>query len=210
MKAGLIGKSEDDQRKILRHEITFQRSTHPNDALARKELYLINKQEVSTMIYNLGILLASDCTREEHNGEVFLPTEEEVLLTLTSSETSEISTIIAEELLTVEQGNDMLFTNTLCCVVWEESNGKLNWFLGYVLDISVSVKIEHLAKVSKSIDTSWQYPKNVNDVQDAERDQILPITVVADWDYTDPENFILTVKNAEDIAKCFRDFVDTN
>ena len=106
--------------------------------------------------------------------------------------------------------NTVIFINKLCCVVWEESKGKLNWFLGYVLNISAMVKIEHLTRVSKSIDTSWQYPKYVNDVQDAGRDQILPLTVVAEWDYTDPENCILTVKNAQDIAKCFHDFADTN
>ena len=50
----------------------------------------------------------------------------------------------------------------------------------------------------------------MNDIQDAERDQILPIDVVAEWDFTDPDNFVLTVNNAQDIAKCFHDFVDTN
>ena len=62
-------------------------------------------------------------------------------------------------------------------------------FLAYVLNISVMVKIEHLATVSKSIDTSWQYPKYVNNEKDAERVQILPIDVVTEWDLTDLENF---------------------
>ena len=62
MKAVISGKSDVDQQKILRHEITFQKSTHPNDTLIRKELYLINKQDIQTMIYNFGILLSNDCT----------------------------------------------------------------------------------------------------------------------------------------------------
>ena len=70
MKAVISGKSDDDQPKILRHEITFQKSTHPNDALIRKELYLINKQDVPTMIHNLGTLLSNDCTRKENDKDV--------------------------------------------------------------------------------------------------------------------------------------------
>ena len=49
MKSGLANEDEDGQRKILRHEITFQKTTHVSDALVRKELYLINKQSVGTM-----------------------------------------------------------------------------------------------------------------------------------------------------------------
>ena len=53
MKAVISEKSDNDQRKILCQEITFQNSTHQNDDLIRKELYVINKQDVPTTIYNL-------------------------------------------------------------------------------------------------------------------------------------------------------------
>ena len=36
------------------------------------------------MIYNLGILLFNDCTREENYKDVLLPTEEDVLSMLKS------------------------------------------------------------------------------------------------------------------------------
>ena len=49
------------------------------DALIRKELYLINKQDVPMMMYNLGIFFSKDCTREESDEDVSLPTEEDVL-----------------------------------------------------------------------------------------------------------------------------------
>ena len=75
----ILGKSDDDQQKILRHEITFIKSTHQNNDLIKKELYLINKQSVPTMTYNLGLLLSNDCTREENDKDFLLPTEEDVL-----------------------------------------------------------------------------------------------------------------------------------
>ena len=84
IKVVISGKSDDDQQKILRHEIAFQKSTHPNDALIRKELYLINKQDVPTMIYNLGILFSNDCTGEKNDKDVSLSTEEDVLSILKS------------------------------------------------------------------------------------------------------------------------------
>ena len=48
------------------------------------------------------------------------------------------------------------------------------------IGFSETVQIEHLERVSKSIDTSWKYPNCLSDVQNAERDQISQITVVAE------------------------------
>ena len=69
---------------MLKHEIIFQRTTHPNDAIIRKELYLINKQEISALKYNLVILLSNAAVIEANDGEIFLPTESEIMETLTS------------------------------------------------------------------------------------------------------------------------------
>ena len=77
MKAVISGKSDNDQGKILRYEITFQKSFHQNDALIRNKLYLVNKQDVPKMIYNLGILLPSDSTRKENDKDVLIPTEKD-------------------------------------------------------------------------------------------------------------------------------------
>ena len=57
MKNALHGLDEDSRRKILRYKLTYQKAAHPSDALIRKELYLINKQSVSPMTYNFGVLL---------------------------------------------------------------------------------------------------------------------------------------------------------
>ena len=83
------------------------------------------------MTYNLGVLLSSDRIHEQSNGEIFLPTEDDVLAVLecgsfpeenapSSSDSSEI----------IAHGN--LAVNELCAVVWE-FKGQLNWYLGFVL-----------------------------------------------------------------------------
>ena len=127
MKVVLTKEDEDGQRKILRHEIVFQKTTHPNDALLRKELYLINKQTVTTMTFNLGVLLGGDRIQEENDGEVFLPTEADVMSIISSSTietTNENSTTAATE-MTPESEELQLRVNELCVVVWEYK-GKMN------------------------------------------------------------------------------------
>ena len=48
MEAAFEQENEEGQKRILRHEITFQKSTHPSDAMLRNELYLINKHNADT------------------------------------------------------------------------------------------------------------------------------------------------------------------
>ena len=58
----LATNDKDDQRQVLRHKIVSQKEIH--DSMLRKELYLINNQKVSTITYNLGVLLGSDGIQE--------------------------------------------------------------------------------------------------------------------------------------------------
>ena len=45
------------------------------------------------------------------------------------------------------------------------------------------------------------------DTQDVDKEQILPVAVESEWDYADPENSILYVKNEKEIKACFAEFV---
>ena len=68
-------------------------------------------------------------------------------------------------------------------------------------------KIEHLERVDSSNDQSWQYPMLYTDIQDAvSMDQLLPVMIKADWDYSDDNKPILDVKNVDEIIKCFTEF----
>ena len=197
MRRKLEGKNDTEQRQLLRHEITYQRCTHPTDAGIRKELYLINKQTVSSMTYNLGILLSHGCLNEENNGEIFLPTEEDVFNIISSS---------TEQLPEDDMNNKLLSVNETCAVVWD-IKGRPAWFLGYVIEMNHDfVKVEHLTRVNKLSNILWKYG-NFGDIQNVNPEQVLPITVVSDWDYTDPNNFVLRIENFEEITLCFENFV---
>ena len=98
LEGSLVGKDEKKTKEILRHEITFQKITHPNDAIIRNALYLINKQDISTLKYNLVILLSNAAIVEANDGEIFLPTESEVMETLNSFELEENVPVMTEDL----------------------------------------------------------------------------------------------------------------
>ena len=103
LKLVLAKEKDDRQRTILRHEITFQRETHPSDVLVRKDLYMINKQSIETMTYNLGVLLSGDRLREENDGEVFLPTEDDILASLDKSVKENTIPAVDSQLLKVNE-----------------------------------------------------------------------------------------------------------
>ena len=200
LETSLLGADNKKTREILRHEITFQRITHPSDAIIRKELYLINKQDISTMKCNLIILLSNAAVVEFNDGEVFLPTESEVMETLKSHELEENIPDITEDL-------DIMKINEPKAIVWEE-NSELKWYIGFILSIESlnSRKVEHLTRILPGGDSLWNYP-NIPDVQDTDVIQILPMEVVGEWDYSDPKKSVFEVKNYEKINEYFKEYI---
>ena len=77
------------------------------------------------LIYNLGILLSNDCTPEENDMYVSLPTEEDVfsmfgLKTSTDQENAIEGQNVSEKNKTITASNE------LCAIIWDH-RGKLNW-----------------------------------------------------------------------------------
>ena len=75
------------------------------------------------------------------------------------------------------------------------------------MTVGEMIKVEHLERMVSTNDTVWQYPSLYTDTQDVDKEQILPVVIEGEWDYADPENSVLYVKNVEDIIACFAKFV---
>ena len=92
-------------------------------------------------------------------------------------------------------------------IVWEE-NSELKWYIGFILSIESpnSSKVEHLTRCSPGNDMQWNYP-NIPDVQDTDVIQILPMEVVGEWDYSNPEKSVFEVKNYEKINEYFKEYI---
>ena len=136
---------------------------------------LRNKQSVCMMTWNLGVLLRGYRIQKENDGEVFLTTEAEVLCMISGG--------IVEPTVELK-----LNINELCAVAWEHK-GKANWYLGFVLKFDqVPANVEHLIRVSPAYDEMWEYPTNYKDQQNVNiAEQILPISPLGDWDYTNDD-----------------------
>ena len=86
---------------------------------------------------------SNDLTPEENSKEVLLPTEEDVL-SLLKSKTFKDSVNARESQKFSDKNEIIIASNELCGIIWDY-RGKLNWLLGYVMEINEnSVKIEHL------------------------------------------------------------------
>ena len=142
------------------------------------------------------ILLSNATIVEANDGEIFLPTEFEVMETLNSFELEENVPVITEDL-------NIIKINEPNAIVWEENN-ELKWYIGFILSIdsSNSSKVEHLTRALHSQDSLWHYP-TIPDVQDTDIIQILPIEVIGEWDYSNPKESVFEVKNVEQVNDIF-------
>ena len=137
---------------------------------------------------------------ENNDGEIFLPTESEVMEALNSYELKENAPDISEV-------SNIIKINEPNAIVWEENN-ELKWYIGFILSTESpnSTMADHLTRVFPDQDSLWQYPK-ISDVQDTDIIQILPIEVIGEWNYSDPKKSIFEVKNCEQINVCFKDYI---
>ena len=67
--------------------------------------------------------------------------------------------------------------------------------------------IEHLERTSPSDDHVCQYPTNYTDVQNVDKEQILPVVIQAHWACNRDDKCTHHVSSVCDVIKCFVDFV---
>ena len=180
-----VNSDPDDLKACLRQEIQFQRVTHPNDAEARKDLYKVNKLSEEDMIENLTVLLDDSCVEEA----VIFPTEDEIFEKLSSN-------------TTLCNDDQMYQPNEPLAVFWDEGQTR-SWYVGFFIDENDdgTFRIDHLTKHSNTNDT-WARPNGRDDIQNTLAQQILPLKVQGDWDFTGRKP-IYVLENAQEINTLF-------
>ena len=103
------------------------------------------------MKYNLVILLSNKAIIEANDGEIFLPTESEIMETLNSFELKDNAPIITEDF-------NIIKINEPNAIVWEEDN-ELKWYIGFILSIECpnSRKVEHFTRYLKGSETLYSH-----------------------------------------------------
>ena len=108
-------------RQVLRLEIQYQRVTQRKDAVARNELYKVNKLTVEVMKDNL-ITLVEDL--DETAEAVIFPNKDDIMEKLVDSNEE-------EAVSSSSQRKDACYTllpSDMLAVIWDE--GELKWYLG--------------------------------------------------------------------------------
>ena len=187
----LVNQKSPNLKKFLRQEIQYQRVTHPVDAEVRKELYKVNSLSMEEMLENLTTILCGE--HEAEDGVVF-PCEDEIMAILQQHATSEVAKVAHNDL--------SLQPNQPVAVIWDTKSRK-QWYIGFYLDMNddETYRIDHLERNSKE-NKLWRRPYGKDDIQDTEEIQIVPVSVIGEWDLNGDEP-VFVVSNDSEIQECF-------
>ena len=182
----------DQEKTIVKTELAYYAHTHKADKIARPDLFRQNSITHDEKLENLMILLADDNDNQSLS-IASLPTNEDVAKALQLKPNSE-----EEEGATNE-------INQLKVVIWQNLESKYEWYIGYVKAVNEeSYLVDHLHRVVSDADILWKYPKS-EDLQLAEKVQILDCDVNGEWDISpDARKRTFTLKNKQDIINAFR------
>lgn len=189
---GILNAKPDEQERIVKTEHSYYVHTHKSDKIARPALYKINGITHEEKLINLAILLDDDTVSQYTMAD--LPTNVDVISVLESTQNQK------------EQPKEVLFKlNELCVVVWQNCDSKYEWFIAYVKDVDADkYTVDHLHRATSGSDCKWKYPR-IEDIQEAELDQIVDYNVEGHWDIEpDKRKRLFTVKNIKEIEAAFK------
>ena len=165
----------DDQQHVLRTEMSYFAHTHKAERIANKDLYRLNGISFQEMLENLTILLENvdDCGSTATTAN--LPTNSDVMKSLTKHQNLPTTPIAALE-------DEFTQVNQMCVVVWQEDTG-YQWYLGYIKEVKSdgTLLVDHLTRALKNSHSKWKYPSR-EDIQEVSPEQILRCKVEGDWD----------------------------
>ena len=134
---------------------------------------------------NLSILLTNDY--EDISNIPDMPTEDDILKALGQDILPDDVLENLDQTTAGTNGDDEPNPiNEPCIVIWDDKNGKRNWYLGICIKKTKEKNyvIEHLERTSKGSENKhlrWQYP-NKSDIQEVCPKQLLPCNIIGLWE----------------------------
>ena len=194
----VLKKNPDNEKKIIKTELSFYVHTHKADRLDRPELFKLSNIYTATMLENVFILLTNEHNSASRSSvaEISLPTNEDALKILSDDPKNPADHPVFE-------------VNELCVNVWHETE-KIQWYVGYFKAMKGDIfDVEQLVRASEDSDLHWVHPVN-QIVDEIDSDQVLRLRngkrhpVEGKWNFQRLNKFIL--KNINDISKVFDTF----
>lgn len=191
----VILKGKDNQQKVLKTEMLYFVNTHKSEKIVNKDLFRVNNISFDDMLENLMVILGGDVIKECTATTANLPTNKDVLKIIKND--SQSSRTVTEKDIKV---------NTMCAVVWVDSNKTYSWYLGYIKDCVEEdmFKVDHLKRTLENSDTNWKYPSR-EDVQNVYSDQIVEVEVDGEWDMVaDSRKRQFHLRNSKAVSCAFK------
>ena len=182
------------QEFITKTELSYYIKTHKQDKMSRPELFRMNGTTHAEKLENLMLLL-DDETTENRKTIANLPSNIDVMKALNMN----IDTAPNEK------ENASNIANELCAVIWK-TGAKYDWYLGYSKGSDENgYCIDHLHKLHDQ-SRVWVYPSE-DDIQYADKDQILQCRIEGIWDISDSRNTKFKLLNEAVIEKMFQEHI---
>ena len=188
----ILREKAHEQELIVKTEHSYYVHTHKLDKTARPALWKINGITHEEKLVNLAILLDDDTASQYTMDD--LPTNLDVISALECTQ---------HQRQRVNQA--ILGLNELRVVVWQNCDSKCEWFLAYIKHIEDDkYTVNHLHRATNSSDCKWKYP-SIEDVQEAELDQLVNCSVEGHWDIApDKRKRLFSVSNITAIDAAFK------
>ena len=139
---GVIQRIPDNEKKIVKTELSFYVHTHKADRLGRPELFKLSNIDTATMLKNLYILLVDEDNSASRSSvaEISLPTIEDALRVILSANPRKVTHSVYE-------------VNEACVNVWYEGD-KVRWYIGFFKSIKSDNRfhVEQLVRVKDESD----------------------------------------------------------
>ena len=187
----VIRNNGDRSEFIVKTELAYYIHSHKADRFQHPELFKINGLTNEDKLENLLVLLSDE--NENSSATIAnLPSNKDILTAL-----EKLDLAVPDQ--TGDDDDDNINVNEMRVVCWNVGNEQYVWYLGYIKEKrDNSFIIDHLTRDIKSSNRLWKYPF-VEDVQVAERDQILDINVDGYSDFTDTRHNKYILQNEKAI-----------
>ena len=161
----VLKKHPDNEKRVIKIELSFYIHTHKADRLGRPELFRLAGIDTTTMLENLIILLANEDNSASRISvaEVALPTNEDVLTKVLLFAHSNLKDI----------DHPVYEVNELCVNVWNEGEN-INWHIGCFKSAKEDhvYEVEQLVRVDECSHLQWVHSTKPL-IEELDSDQVL-------------------------------------
>ena len=146
-----IREHSEKEAFIVKTEMAYYAHTNKAEKVLRPELFRLIGITHNEKLENLLILLEGEVASSSHT-VANLPTNAEAEASMPQN----MATEAIDKLNGRTQDADI---NEMHLVIWSDTTGKYNWFLGYVKNITnTQYETDHLHRTTTISDIKWSYP----------------------------------------------------